>query len=129
MSPFTDRHLSRREAQVMDLIYASGEATVTDVLAGLPDPPSNSAIRALLRVLEEKGHLIHRRDGVRFIYRPTVPIRKARVSALQRLIRTFFGGSASTAVTTLIDLEVENLSPEDLDRIGAKIDEARRKGC
>lgn len=128
MSPVNDRHLSRREAQVMDLIYASGEATATDVLAGLPDPPSNSAIRALLRVLEEKGHLTHRRDGVRFIYSPTVPIRRARVSALRRLIRTFFAGSASSAVTTLIDLEAENLSRDDLDRIGAKIEEARRKG-
>lgn len=128
MRPAADRHLSRREGQIMEIIFARGEATVADVLGDLPDPPSYSAVRALLRVLETKGLLVHRQDGPRYVYRPTVSHREARVSALRRLVRTFFDGSASEAVASLLDLEAEHLSTEELDRLGAKVAEARRKG-
>lgn len=128
MRSATDLRLSRREGQIMDIVYARGEVTVADVLGDLPDPPSYSAVRALLRILEEKGFLAHRRDGPRYVYRPTVPHREARASALRRLVRTFFDGSTSQAVATLIDLEAENLRAEELDRLGAKIADARWKG-
>ena len=112
----------------MEIVYIRGEATVAEVLGDLPDPPSYSAVRALLRVLETKGLLVHRQDGPRYVYRPTVPHREARVSALHRLVRTFFDGSASEAVATLLDLEAESLSTEELERLGAKIADARQKG-
>ncbi|HET7040109.1 MAG TPA: BlaI/MecI/CopY family transcriptional regulator, partial [Gemmatimonadales bacterium] len=86
--------LSRRERQIMDAIYQMGEATAQDVLDHLPDPPSYSAVRALLRILEDKGHLRHRSEGQRYVYLPTVSRDRARVSALRQLVRTFFDGSA-----------------------------------
>ena len=85
--------LSRRERQIMDVVYRLGRATAAEVQEGLPDPPSYSAVRALLRVLEEKGHLRHEQDGPRNVYVPTVPRDAARSSAVRALLETFFGGS------------------------------------
>ena len=90
-------HLSRRERQIMDIVYEAGQASAADVLDRLPDPPSYSAVRAMLRVLEEKGHLRHKQDGPRYVYLPTVSRDEARRSALRRLLRTFFDGEGSWA--------------------------------
>jgi predicted transcriptional regulator len=116
--------LSRRERQIMEVIYRLGQATVSDVLERLPDPPSYSAVRALLRILEEKGHLHHEQDGPRYVYLPTVPREAAKDSALKNVLRTFFGGSTEAAVAAL--LEGENLSAAELERISRMIEEARK---
>src|SRR5215470_13273989 len=94
--------LSRRERQIMDIIFALGEATAAEIVERLPEPSSNSSIRILLGILEEKGHLTHRTEGTRFVYRPTVEPEKAKRSALDHLIKTFFRGSASQVVATLL---------------------------
>jgi predicted transcriptional regulator len=120
--------LSRRERQIMDVIYAKGRATVAEVRERLPDPPTYSAVRALLRILEEKGHLRHEQEGPRYVFMPTVPAEKARESALRHLLRTFFDGSAEGAMAALLDLEASELSPEEYDRLVEKIEQARREG-
>lgn len=122
----SDRHLSRRERQIMDVVYQRGRVTAAEVLDALPDPPSYSAVRALLRVLEEKGHLRHRREGTRYVFLPTVPRETARRSALARVVRTFFGGSTEAAVAALIDQS--SLSDTDLNRLRDLIDRARQEG-
>jgi len=120
--------LSRRERQIMEVIYRRGSATVSEVRAELPDPPSYSAVRATLRILEEKGLLRHRQDGPRYVFRPTTPRGKARERALSQLLRTFFDDSPEEAVAALLDLSREDLSQDELDRIARLIDDARRKG-
>lgn len=120
--------LSRRERQVMDLLYERGRATVADVLAGLADPPSYSAVRALLRVLEEKGHVVHAEERRAYVYRPAVPREHARRSALRHLVRTFFGNSAEQTVAALLDLKGKQLTAEELDRLAALVERAKREG-
>ncbi|MBY0396096.1 MAG: BlaI/MecI/CopY family transcriptional regulator [Thermoleophilia bacterium] len=120
--------LSRRERQIMDVVYRAGRATAAEVREGMPDPPSYSAVRALLRVLEEKGHLKHESDGPRYVYSPTVSRDKARRSALRRLVQTFFEGSAAQAVVALLGESRTRLTDDDLDRIARLIDEARKEG-
>ena len=120
--------LSRRERQIMDVVYRLGKATVTDVLERLPDPPSYSAVRALMRILEEKGHLSHEQDGPRYVYLPTVPRDAAQQSALSHMVRTFFGGSAEAAVAALLELPENGLSNGELDRLSRLIEEARGQG-
>ena len=117
--------LTRRERQIMDVIHARGEATAADVNAALPDPPSYSAVRALLRILERKGFLKHRADGPRYVYRPTESRRLARRSALRRVVETFFEGSLANAVAALV--EDEGLPAAELERIDAVIRKARPK--
>ena len=111
---------------MMDIIYQHEQATAAAVLDALPDPPSYSAVRALLRVLEEKGHLRHERRGPRYVYRPTVAREKARRSALRRVVQTFFDGSAEQVMAAL--LEQGTLSEEDLDRLSDRIEKARKEG-
>jgi BlaI family transcriptional regulator, penicillinase repressor len=120
--------LSRRERQIMDVVYRLGKATVTDVLERLPDPPSYSAVRALMRILEEKGHLSHEQDGPRYVYLPTVPRDAAQASALSHLVRTFFGGSAEAAVAALLELPEHGMSQGELSRLSRLIDDARGEG-
>ncbi len=120
--------LGRRERQIMDAIHELGEASVSEVLARLSDPPSYSAVRTMMRLLEEKGHLKHRRDGMKYIYRPTVAPEKARRSALQHLLKTFFGGSAGDAVAAVLDLQGDKISADELDRLARLIEEARKEG-
>lgn len=120
--------LSRRERQIMDIVYRRGEATIRDVLTDLADPPSYSAVRALMRVLEDKGHLQHAEDGPTYVYRPTVDPDKVRRSALWHVVHTFFGGKASEAAAALLDLEGKPLSRGELDQLEAKIAEARKEG-
>ena len=120
--------LSRRERQIMDVVYRLGKAAVSDVLERLPDPPSYSAVRALMRILEEKGHLSHEQDGPRYVYLPTVPRDAAQASALSHLVRTFFGGSAEAAVAALLDLPEHGMSEGELDRLSRLIHDARGQG-
>lgn len=128
MDPKPHTHLSRRETQIMEIVYELGRATAADVLDRLPDPPSYSAVRAMLRVLEEKGHLTHEQDGPRYLFRPTVPREAARTTALRRMVQTFFDGSAEGAVAALLDLQADDLEPEALDRLARMIDQARGEG-
>lgn len=118
--------LSRRERQIMDIVYARGQATAAEVTATMPDPPSYSAVRALLRILEQKGHLRHQQDGPRYVFLPTVSRDRARRSALRNLVRTFFDGSPAQAAAALIDQS--QLSDEDFQRLAALIDKARKDG-
>ncbi len=117
--------LSRRETQIMDVVFQLGEATAAEILEHLPDPPSYSAVRALLTILEDKGHLTHRRSGTRYVYSATLPNEKARQSALDHLLKTFFSGSPSQVVAAL--LSTNDLSPEDLEELARLIEQARNE--
>ncbi|MBI4028526.1 MAG: BlaI/MecI/CopY family transcriptional regulator [Verrucomicrobia bacterium] len=121
-------HLSRRERQIMDIIYRRGQATAAEVLPELPDPPSYSAVRAMLRILEEKGRLRHIEDGPRYIFKPVVAQQKASQSALRQLVRTFFEGSTARAVAALLDDSDSKLSDKELERLTKLIEKARREG-
>jgi predicted transcriptional regulator len=118
--------LSRRERQILDILYAKGSATAAEVREALPDPPSYSAVRALLRILEEKGHARHESQGTRYLYLPLVPRERARNSALTRIVKTFFEGSAAQAAAALVDSG--SLSDDELTRLSALIDRARKEG-
>lgn len=120
--------LSRREQQIMEIIYRRGQATATEVMENLPDAPGYSAVRALLRVLEEKGHLRHAQKGPRYIYTPTVARERAKRSALQRVLQTFFDNSTEEAVAALLDLSQTRLSDEELGRMERLIKQARKEG-
>jgi BlaI family transcriptional regulator, penicillinase repressor len=120
--------LSRRERQIMDVVYRRGQVTVAEVREDLPDPPSYSAVRAMLRRLEDKGHLEHSEDGARYVYQATVPLDSASGSALERVLRTFFDDSASKTVAALLDLRGEDLSDRELDELAQLIDRARGRG-
>jgi BlaI family transcriptional regulator, penicillinase repressor len=119
--------LSRRERQIMDLLFQRGRATASDVQTALPDPPSYSAVRALLRILEEKGHVSHVQDGARYVYAPRLDREKARTSALRHLVATFFDGSAEQAMAALIDTHGRRLDDDELDRMAALIERARKE--
>ena len=127
MFPKSSHNLSRRERQIMDVIYARGSATAAEVGEALPDPPSYSSVRALLRILEEKGHLRHREDGPRYIFLPTEPREEASRSALKRVVQTFFDGSLANAVAALVDVGDGKLAPCELKRIEAIIKAAKSK--
>ena len=120
--------LSRRERQIMDAIYRLGRATAAEVHDALPDRPSYSTIRALLRVLETKGHLRHAEDGPRYVYSPTVPRERARESALRQVVTTFFDGSTEAAVAALLDLSAARLSDTELNRLAGLIAQAKKEG-
>jgi len=123
-----DEQLSRRERQIMEIVYRKGNATAAEIHEAIPDRPSYSAVRALLRVLEQKGHLRHREDGPRYVFSPTVPRDRARKSALQRLVGTFFAGSVTDAVAALLDLESARLDDDELLRLSTLVAEAQQKG-
>jgi predicted transcriptional regulator len=120
--------LTRRERQIMDILYRDGEATVADVVAQLPDPPSYSAVRATMNVLEEKGHLRHRQDGPRYVYLPAVSRDRARRAALTHLLQTFFDGSAESAVVALLQMSDGTLLPSDFERLAGEVRKARQEG-
>ena len=119
--------LSRREREMMNIIFRNGKATANEVMEEMNDAPSYSAVRATLRVLEQKGHVRHQHDGTRYVYTPTVPRDKARLSALDQLLNTFFDGSAASVVATLLERK-EKLTSEELDRLSTLIDEVRKEG-
>ena len=120
--------LSRREREMMNIIFREGKATAGEVMDALADPPSYSAVRATLRVLEQKGHLKHQHDGTRYVYMPTVNREKARISALDQLLTTFFDGSAANVMAALLERSADKLTPEELDRLSGLIEEARKEG-
>lgn len=122
------QQLSRREREIMNIIFTRGRATASEVLEGMADPPSYSAVRATLRVLEQKGHLRHQHDGTRYVYVPTVSRERVRNSALDQLLTTFFDGSAANVVATLIEREKGNLTDDELDRLSKLIEQARKEG-
>ena len=122
------RNLTRRERQIMDVLYARGRATVAEVQEHMPDAPSYSTVRTLLRLLEEKGQVRHEHDGPRFVYAPMVARDKARRSALRNMLHTFFDGSTEDAVAALLDLHDERKGPVDLARIRALIGKNQRVG-
>ena len=121
-------NLSRRERQIMDVLYRRGRATASEVLEHLPDPPGYSAVRAMLRVLQDKGHVRHEEQGPRYVYMPTVPREKAKRSAVRHLLDTFFNGSAEQAMAALLEASAARLSKEELQRMSEMIDKARKEG-
>jgi predicted transcriptional regulator len=120
--------LTRRERQVMDILYKRGKATASEVLVDLPGTPHYSTVRTQLRVLEEKGHVTHEEDGVRYVYMPATPRRAARKSALRHLVDTFFDGSAEQVVAAVLGGEGARLSDDELDRIAELIEKAKKEG-
>lgn len=120
--------LSRRERQIMEIVYRRGEASAAEILADLPDPPTYSAVRGLLRVLVEKQHLRHRAEGPRYVYTPIVTRERARTKAVTDLLDTFFDGSAAQAAAALLGSLRRKLSAEELDELDTLIAEARSKG-
>lgn len=120
--------LARRERQIMDLIYRLGRASAAEVADGLSDAPSYSTIRALLRVLETKGHLKHEIDGPRYVYVPIVPRERARESALRQIVNTFFDGSSAAAAAALLDLSDSRMDQTELKRLAGLVAQAKREG-
>lgn len=128
MAEKTHKQLSRREREIMDIIYERGRASAQEVQEAMDHPPSYSAVRALLRILIEKGHLRHSKEGARYVYRPTKPRRNAAREALNRVLHTFYEGSAVNAVAALLDLSTKNISEEELDRLSQLVDKAKKEG-
>jgi predicted transcriptional regulator len=126
--PSTHTTLTRRERQIMDVLYRLGRATAADVMAALPGEPNYSTVRTQLRVLEDKGHVRHDEEGLRYVYAPAVPRHAARKSALKHLVETFFDGSAEQVVAAVLGGEASHLSDDDLERISALIEKARKDG-
>jgi len=124
------RQLSKRERQIMDAVYAHKEATVSQVIAGIPEPPMRGALRTQLRILERKGHLTHRQQGREFVYRPTQPRGQAGRSALGRVLDVFFGGSLEQAVAAHLSdpRRAAKLTSEELHRLSNLIENARKQG-
>jgi predicted transcriptional regulator len=123
-----EQHLSRRERQIMDVLHARGQATAAEVLDALPEPPSYSAVRALLRILEEKGHARHRREGARYVYVPSTSPETARRSALRRVVSTFFQGSVTQAMAALLENADTQISDSELTKLQQLIKKARKEG-
>jgi predicted transcriptional regulator len=122
------RNLSRRERQIMDILYQRGRASASEIQQAMADAPTYSAVRAKLRVLEEKGHIRHEEEALRYVYVPMVARDSARRSALRHLLSTFFENSVEQAVAALVDLSAANLSREELDRISGLIEDAKKEG-
>jgi predicted transcriptional regulator len=123
-----DQTLSRRERQIMDILYRRGRAAAAEVMEDLPGDTSYSTVRTQLRVLEEKGHVRHEEEGLRYVYVPAVPRRAARKSALRHVVNTFFDGSAEKTVAALLGGESARLSEDELDRLAELIAKARKEG-
>jgi len=121
------QNLSRRERQIMDIVFRLNQATAAEVMDNLPEAPGYSAVRAMLRILEERGHLQHRREGPRYVYSATVDFERASNSALERVVSTFFDDSVPATVAALLDMN-ENMSREELDRLSTLIEKARKEG-
>lgn len=128
MSPLPEGPLARRERQVMDILHREGAATAADVRRTMEDPPTDPAVRSILRILEEKGHVEHRREGRRYVYSPRLSPERARRSALRHLVETFFGGSPGDAVEALVRHDGERLSEAELDRLAELVERERETG-
>jgi predicted transcriptional regulator len=128
MSKNAEWELGRRERQIMDIVFRLGRASVSQVQSELPDPPSYSAVRAMLGFLEDKGYLRHEQDGLKYVYMPTADPNKARASALQHLVKTFFAGSAADAAAALMELPDMGLPEKDRNRLLQAIQKAKQEG-
>ena len=122
------QNLGRRERQILDVVFRLGEASVGDVLEHLPDPPAYDSVRTMIRLLERKGYLRHRREGTKYVYRPIQSHESASRSALSHLMKTFFQGSAAETVAAIFDVSSDNLSDEELKRLEQLIEQARKEG-
>jgi len=120
--------LSRRERQIMEILYRSGKASVSGVMEGMPDAPGYSAVRAMMRVLEEKGHVKHQAEGLKYVYVPVVTREKAKRSAVKNLLDTFFSEAPEQVVAALLDVSSNRLTTEELDRMAEMIEKARKEG-
>ena len=120
--------LSRRERQIMDILFQRGKASASEVREVMEDAPSYSAVRAMLRVLEEKGHVRHQEEGLRYVYLPTVAKEKAKRAAVKHMLDTFFNGSPEQIVAALLDVSSTELTKDELDRMAAMIEKARKEG-
>jgi predicted transcriptional regulator len=120
--------LSRRERQIMDILFQRGKASTSEVREAMEDAPSYSAVRAMLRVLEEKGHVRHQEEGLRYVYLPTVAKEKAKRAAVKHMLDTFFNGSPEQIVAALLDVSSTELTQDELDRMAAMIEKARKEG-
>ena len=129
MSKTLHIHLSRRESQIMDIIYQLGEASVSDVVDRIADKPAYNAVRITLGILEKKGYVRHRQEGQRYIYAPVVSVDKAKRSAISHMLQTFFAGSSSQAILTLLGMSGDRLSKEDLNDIAHWIEQARTESA
>lgn len=127
MSKSLHTHLSRRESQIMDAVYQLGEASVADVVERMPDDPSYNTVRVTLGILEKKEYLKHRQEGRRYMYSPVVPAEKAKRSAMGHLLQTFFAGSPSKAILTLLDMSSAHLSDQELEEIEGLIEQAKKE--
>src|SRR5205085_10580543 len=126
MSLNTTQGLSRRERQIMEILYQRGKASASEVLAAMEDAPSNSAVRTLLRVLEDKGHVRRRAEGLKYVYTPTVAREKAKRTVVKHLLDTYFNGSPEQIVAALLDVSSTGLTREELDRMTAMIEKAKK---
>src|SRR5215472_9889127 len=124
----TPDSLSRRERQIMDILYQRGKASAAEVREVMPDAPGYSAVRAMLRILEEKGHVKHEAEGLKYVYVPTVTRDKAKRGAVKHLMETFFNGSPENVVAALLDVSSSRLTDEELDRMAQLIERARKEG-
>lgn len=120
--------LSRRERQIIEILYRSGRASASEVRAAMEDAPSYSAVRALLRVLEDKGHVKHQAEGLKYVYVPVLAREKAKRSAMKHLVDTFFSDAPEQVVAALLDVSSRRLTPEDLDRMAEMIEKAKKEG-
>lgn len=120
--------LSRRERQIMDVICQKGKATANEVFEVLPDPPSDTSVRKLIRILEQKGYLTHKLEGKQYIYRPTVPPSRIKRAAIEHMLDTFFDGSALKAVAALLNVSKDKLSADEMKQLSEMIEEASRQG-
>lgn len=120
-------HLSRRERQIMDILYRAGRATAATIQSALPDPPSYSAVRAILRILEEKGHIRHEQEASRYVFVPTLKPRIAKRSALRHLVNTFFEGSTTNVMAALVEMSGPGLDDQELARLRQLIDDAKKR--
>jgi BlaI family transcriptional regulator, penicillinase repressor len=120
--------LTRREREIMDILYRLGRASAQEVLKGMAEPPSYSAVRALLRLLEERGHVKHVEDGTRYVYLPAVTRSEARRKALSHVVATFFGGSVEQAMLTLVESSRSKLSATELERLSEIVESAKMEG-
>ena len=128
MTAQTHLDLGRRERQIMEAVYRRGRASVGDVLAELPDPPTYSTVRAMLGKLQRKGYLRQEQDGPRYLYLPAVPREKARRTALQNILKTFFNGSTEQAVVALLQMADTELPADVVARLGERVRRARKEG-
>jgi len=124
----SDQGLSRRERQIMDALYRLGKASASEIRDAMPSPPTQTAVRTLLTILQEKGHVKFERDGARYIYEPVVPREEMAKSVIEGVVQNFFGGSIERVVATLIDSQESKLTDDQIERLQAIIDEAKEQG-